>query len=90
MAIGLLFFSAIKLSEHRMSYWPIQETIRLSDIGSSPQSKGQSDIGLRKNFGLPTSASAIKLNKYVSGLADFQSFLLISFQWTCTSGKLVD
>jgi hypothetical protein len=40
MAIGLLFFSAIGLS----------------DIGSRPQFIGQSDIGHRKNYRLPTSA----------------------------------
>jgi hypothetical protein len=32
MAIGLSFFSAIELSEYRISYWPTQETIGLSDI----------------------------------------------------------
>jgi hypothetical protein len=55
MAIGLLFFSAIGLSEYRISDWQFQETIGLSDIGSRPQSIGLSDIGLRKNHRLPTS-----------------------------------
>ncbi len=41
---------------YRISYWRIQETIGLSDIGSRPQSIGLSDIGLRKNHRLPTSA----------------------------------
>ena len=36
MAIGLLFSSAIGLSRYRISDWQIQETIRLSDIGSKP------------------------------------------------------
>ncbi len=53
MAIEL-YFSAIELSEYRISYWRIQETIRLSDIRSRPQSIGISDIG--KNYRLPTSA----------------------------------
>jgi hypothetical protein len=30
----------IELSEYRISYWRIQETLRLSDIGSGPQSMG--------------------------------------------------
>jgi hypothetical protein len=55
MAIGLLFFATIGLSEYRISDWWIQETIGLSDIESRPQSIGLSDIGLRKNQQLPTS-----------------------------------
>jgi hypothetical protein len=54
MDIGLLFFSAIGLSEYRLSDWRILETIGLSDIGSRPQSIELSDIGLTKR--LPTSA----------------------------------
>jgi hypothetical protein len=54
MAIGVKFISAIELSEYQISYWRIQETIGLMDIGSKPQSIGQSDIG--KNYRLPTSA----------------------------------
>jgi hypothetical protein len=56
--IGLwqsVFFSAIKLLEYQISYWPIQETIGLWDIRSRPQSIGLSNIGLRKNYWLPTS-----------------------------------
>ncbi len=55
MAIGLLFFAAIGLSEYRILDWRIQETIVLSYIGSRPQSIGLSDIGLRINHWLPTS-----------------------------------
>jgi hypothetical protein len=55
MAIVMQFFSATELSEYRISYWRIQETIGLPDIGSRPQSIGLSDIGLRKNYRLPTS-----------------------------------
>ncbi len=51
IAIGQSFFSAIELSEYGISYWRIQET-----IGSSPQSIGLSDIGLKKKYRLPTSA----------------------------------
>jgi hypothetical protein len=43
VAIGLsdygywtVIFSAIELSEYLISYWRIQGTIRLSDIGSRP------------------------------------------------------
>ena len=43
-------FSAIELSEYRISYWPIQRTIVLSDIRSGPRSIGLSDIGLRKKL----------------------------------------
>jgi hypothetical protein len=57
MAIVLYFISAIELSEYRKSYWRIQETIGLSDIESRPQSIGLSDIGIRKNYRLPTSAT---------------------------------
>jgi hypothetical protein len=63
MAIGLLFFSAIELSEYRISYWRIQETIGLSDIGSRPQSIGISDIGLRKNYRRLDSARLTKKKK---------------------------
>jgi hypothetical protein len=65
MAIELYFFSAIELSEYRISYWRIQETIRLSDIGSRPQSIELSDIGLRKNYRFPTSGiMAVQLVRY--------------------------
>ncbi len=50
MAIGLPFFSAIELSEYRISYWPTQESIGLSDIASRPQSIGIPDIRLRKKL----------------------------------------
>ena len=60
MAIRLKIFSAIKLSEYRISYWRIQETIGLSDIGSRSQSIGLSDIGLRKNYRLLDSARLTK------------------------------
>jgi hypothetical protein len=40
MAIGLYSFSAIELSEYRISNWRIHETIGLSDIGSRLQSIG--------------------------------------------------
>jgi hypothetical protein len=50
-----VIFSAIKLSEYRISYWRTHETIGLSDIGSRPQSIGLSDIGIRKNYRLATS-----------------------------------
>jgi hypothetical protein len=46
----LLFFSAIGLSENRMSDWKILETIRLSDQGID-----LSDIGLTKKYLLPSS-----------------------------------
>jgi hypothetical protein len=55
MDIGLLFFSAIGLSEYRISDWRILETIGLSDIGSRPQSIGLSNIGFKKTYRLPTS-----------------------------------
>jgi hypothetical protein len=35
---GLLFFSAIGVSEYQISDWRILETIGLPDIGSRPQS----------------------------------------------------
>jgi hypothetical protein len=54
-------FSAIELSEYRISYWRIQETIGLSDIGSRPQSIRLSDIGLIKNYRLPTSDNLVAL-----------------------------
>jgi hypothetical protein len=63
MAIGLLFFSAICLSEYQISDWRIQET-----IGSRPQSIGLSDIRLRKNYQLPTSA----YSQSTTGSADFR------------------
>ncbi len=44
------YFSAIVLSEYQISDWWIQETIRLSDIGTRPQSIGLSDIRLRKKI----------------------------------------
>jgi hypothetical protein len=50
------YFSAIGLSEYQISDWRIQETIGLSDMASRPQSIGLSDIGLRKNHRVPTSA----------------------------------
>jgi hypothetical protein len=56
-------FSAIELSENRISYWRIQETIGLldiMDIRSRPQSIGLSDMGLRKNYRLPTSDTCIQ------------------------------
>jgi hypothetical protein len=46
---------AIKLSDYLISDWRIRETIGLSDIGSRPQSIRLSDIGLTKNYRLPTS-----------------------------------
>jgi hypothetical protein len=55
-----VIFSAIELSEDRISYWRTQETIGLSDIGSKPKSIRLSDIGLRKNYRLPTSALQLK------------------------------
>ncbi len=55
---GCIFFFAIKLSKYRISYWRIQETIGLSDNGLRPQSIRLSEIGLRKNFWLPTSANS--------------------------------
>ncbi len=59
-----IFFSVIELSEYRISYWRIHETIGLSDIGSRRQSIWLSDIGLRKNYRLPTSAhhSVVRLD----------------------------
>ncbi len=62
MAIGLYFFSTIELLEYRISYRRIQETIWPSDIWSRPQSIWLSDIGLRKNYRLPT--SAIRLSAF--------------------------
>jgi hypothetical protein len=55
IAIELLFFSAIGLSDHWVSDWWIQETIRLLDIRPRSQSIGLSDIGLRKNYRLAAS-----------------------------------
>ncbi len=55
------FFSAIELSEYRISYWRIQETIGLSDIGSRPQSIGLSDIGLKKNVNCPPLLNSTQL-----------------------------
>jgi hypothetical protein len=57
MAIGLSFFSAIELSEYRISYWQIQETIGLSDIGSRPQIYRTFGYRTKKNYRLPTSAN---------------------------------
>jgi hypothetical protein len=53
MAIGLKFFSAFEQSDYQISYWQIQETIGLLDIGSRPQSIG---YRTQKNYWLPTSA----------------------------------
>jgi hypothetical protein len=53
VAIGLLFFADIGLSEYRILDWRIQETIGLSDIGSRSQSIGLSDIGSEKTIGCP-------------------------------------
>jgi hypothetical protein len=61
MAIGLKFFSAIKLMEYQISYWRIQKTLGLSDIGTRPQCIRLSDIGLRKNYRLPTSDDNVVL-----------------------------
>jgi hypothetical protein len=52
MAIRLLFFL---LSDYQNIEYQIGEFKKLSDIGSRPQSIGLSDIGLRKNYQLPTS-----------------------------------
>jgi hypothetical protein len=51
----IVIFSPIELSEYRITYWQIQETVGLSDIRTNPQSIGLSDIGHRKNYRLPTS-----------------------------------
>jgi hypothetical protein len=45
--------AAIELPEYLKSYWRIQDTIGLSDVGSRPQSIGLSDTGLRKNICYP-------------------------------------
>ena len=58
MAIGLLFFPANELSEYRISYWRIQETIGLSDIGN--QGLNLSDYQIsdsEKTIGCPPSVS---------------------------------
>jgi hypothetical protein len=47
-AIRISLFSAIGLSEHRISNWRIQETIGQLDMGLRPQSVRLSDIGLPK------------------------------------------
>ncbi len=64
MAIGLLFFAAVGLSECWISDWRIQETIRLSDIGFRPQSIGLTDIRLRENHRLPTSAKYMRTMRF--------------------------
>ncbi len=46
---------AIELSDYLISEWQFRETIGLSDFGSRPQSIKLSDIGLTKNYWLPTS-----------------------------------
>ncbi len=43
-------FFAVGLSEYRISDWRILEILGLSDIGSRPQSIGQSDIGHTKSY----------------------------------------
>jgi hypothetical protein len=47
-AIRISLFSAIELSERRISNWRIQETIRQMDMGLRPQSVRLSDIELTK------------------------------------------
>jgi hypothetical protein len=84
-AIGLSFFSAIKLADYWISDWQIRETIGLSDIGSRPQSIGLSGIRLTKNHRLPTSGLLYFhiLNRDRPKLTSFfnlsMQFMLVSF-----------
>jgi hypothetical protein len=58
LTLFVYFFTNFRrLKEYWISDWRIQETIRLSNIGSRPQSTWLSDIGLRKNYRLPTSGN---------------------------------
>jgi hypothetical protein len=78
----IVFFSAIELSEYRISYWRIQETIGLSDIGSGPQSIGLSDIGLRKTVGGPSLTLSLETGKPMVSTylaMDFKIFILSKF-----------
>jgi hypothetical protein len=59
MAIGLLFFPAIGLSEYRIGEFEKISENRISDLGLN-----LSDIGLRKKYRLPTSDVYAKLHLF--------------------------